>query len=185
MNRIKSFTLISSTLIASLAGVTLLSLPSQARNRCRTLWEHLDPTMQCQVTEFRGSSSPAVTGGYYKSTDRPEVYAVNFTNLTYCHVQNPSQMNAFGGFNQVKRFTPTVANEFFSSKKFVGECRWGNGLYKRQHHPEVFHLFDNGTPSACWVRTSNQVRQFGGWNKVRSVDDSSDLKVGRTFSEQC
>ncbi|WP_206756864.1 hypothetical protein [Planktothrix sp. FACHB-1355] len=39
-------------LISALSVVTFLSLPSEARNRCRGLGQHLDPTMQCNVTEF-------------------------------------------------------------------------------------------------------------------------------------
>jgi hypothetical protein len=181
MNKINAFMLTGLTIIAPLSIVALFPLPSQARDRCQGLWQHLDPTMQCQVTEFSSRTPVPSTGAYVRRDNRPEVYALHYSSKTACHVQNSSQMEVFGGFKQVR----TMSSDPLSGSKFVGECRWSNGLYRLRNKPEVYALYDNGSPSACWVRTSEKVNQLGGWGRVKLVDDLSDIKAGRQYFEKC
>ncbi len=124
------------------------------------------------LTSFITSPAQANSSGYYKSNSRPEVYYVNADRRAFCHVQNPSQMNLFGGFGQVR----VVGNESFKSGLADGgKCRFDNGFYKRKSKPEVYGLTDN---QMCWVSSPQMMNAFGGFGKVRVVDDSSDFLAG-------
>lgn len=124
-----------------------------------------------------------LVSGYFRRSDRPEVYFVNAGNRTACHVQNPSQMEVYGGFGQVQ----TVQGDGFrSGAQFTGSCAWPDGLYRSSDRPEVYYLHNNWR-SACWVRTPERVEQLGGWGRVRLINNTSreSLTVGRSYSERC
>jgi hypothetical protein len=118
--------------------------------------------------------------GYYRNQSRPEVYFVNQATQTMCHVQNPSQMNVFGGFSYV---TVTRDNSFAFATRLNGECAWPDGMYKTQSNAAVYLL--HGTNQACWIRSPDGVVRRGGWNQVRVVDDSSQIIAGRTYRDRC
>jgi hypothetical protein len=132
----------------------------------------------------QASASPSgLSSGFFKENGRPEVYFVNGINRTFCHVQNPSQMEVYGGFSRVK----TVYNNLFRyGTQFAGPCLWPDGLYRSSDRPEVYYLYNNWK-SACWVRTSQQVDKLGGWNRVKVVNQTSreSFIAGRSFSESC
>jgi hypothetical protein len=62
-----------------------------------------------------------VTTGFYRQVSDPKVYFLDLRKNTMCHVQNPSQMEAFGGFEQVRI---TLDYSFKSDKKFIEGCTW-------------------------------------------------------------
>lgn len=117
--------------------------------------------------------------GYYRASNRPEVYWLNSRTNTYCHVQNPSQMNMFGGFNQVR----VVGTESFrSSSQFIGKCGWPDGFYRVQNRPEVYGL---GNGFACWVSSPQMMNAYGGFSRVRVVENSSNLFAQRRNAGEC
>jgi len=127
--------------------------------------------------------SSTLASGYYRRSDRPEVYFVNAGSRTACHVQNPSQMEVYGGFGQVK---VVQGDGFRSGTQFTRSCLCPDGLYRSREKPEVYYLHNNWK-SACWVRTSERVDQLGGWGRVRLIDSTSreSLTVGRSYSDRC
>ena len=54
----------------------------------------------CQGTSRSGRAA-CVPAKFYRQADKPEVY-YQYTSDLYCHVQNESQMAAWGGFNKVQ-----------------------------------------------------------------------------------
>jgi hypothetical protein len=117
--------------------------------------------------------------GYYRKSDQPAVYYLNSSNSTYCHVQNPSQMDIFGGFGQIR---VVGTNRFLAGSKNIGECGWPNGFYKRKSQPAVYGLNDT---KACWVSSPQMMDAYGGFKQVRVVEDSSDLFAQREYAGDC
>jgi hypothetical protein len=147
---------------------------------------YLQAQMVRAINTVITSSSPSVSSpvsGYFRRNDRPEVYFVNAGTRTACHVQNPSQMEVYGEFGQVK---VVQGDGFRAGTTFTGSCLWPDGLYISREKPEVYYL-SNNWKSACWVRTSERVNQLGGWGKVRLINGTSkeSLTVGRTYSDRC
>ncbi len=129
------------------------------------------------------SQQSSLSTGYFRRSDRPEVYFVNANSRTSCHVQNPSQMDLYGGFGRVR----VVSNDLFrDNTQFNGPCLWPDGLYRSNDRPEVYYLFNNWK-SACWVRTPQRVEELGGWGRVRVVNQTprESFIVGRSYSESC
>jgi hypothetical protein len=118
--------------------------------------------------------------GCYRQSDRPEVYCLNSSSSTYCHVQNPSQMDTFGGFGQVR---VVGTNRFLAGANNIGECGWLNGFYRRKSKLEVYRL--NNDTKACWVSSPEMMDAYGGFKQVRVVEDSSDLFAQREYEGDC
>jgi hypothetical protein len=140
--------------------------------------------LQKAYTEWTASlGGPVLSSGFYKEKDRSEIYLVNSASRTICHVQNPSQMEVFGGFTQVRSMS---SGSFRSGTQFTGKCRWPDGLYRSRERPEVYYLHGNGSLT-CWVRSSERVGQLGGWAKVRLIKDTTlqSLAEGRRYSDAC
>lgn len=118
--------------------------------------------------------------GYYRASSRPEVYWLNAREGFHCHVQNPSQMEIFGGFKQVR----VVGTESFKSgTKFIGECGWPSGqFYRLKSRPEVY---GTNAKIACWVSSPEMMNAYGGFGRVRVVDDSSDIFAQRRNAGEC
>ena len=55
---------------------------------------------------------------FYRQQDRPEVYLVWYRSGFFCHVRNPEQMNAYGGFGKVQ----VVERLNLNRANFKGEC---------------------------------------------------------------
>lgn len=123
--------------------------------------------------------------GFYKQQDRPEVYLVYRAGF-YCHVQNPNQMDAFGGFGKVQ-----VVNSLNLNATKTGGCGWPNGFFKLSNKPEVYRMYGGGIPefnigdSFCHVANPAQMNAYGGFGQVRAVSPSSDLGRGRQFTGKC
>lgn len=130
--------------------------------------------------------------GYYKQSDRSEVYYLNndFFRIDMvgappqrppelCHVQNPSQMEALGGFGQVQVVS---SNGFKQGTVYIGECPWPNGFYRRASMPEVYGLNDR---LMCWVSSPEMMEAYGGFTRVMVVEDASDLLAGRKDGGTC
>ncbi len=131
------------------------------------------------ATVFSGSVEAVSPSGYYRVSDRPEVYFLNSSSNTYCHVQNPSQMNLLGGFGKVR---VVGGNSFRSGATNVGECDWPKGFYRRKSRPEVYRLSNT---QMCWVSSPEMMEAYGGFGQVRVVENSSDIKAGRTDVGEC
>jgi len=145
---------------------------------------HAEVSYSCAQSPCHTRPIPLVylSSGYYRLRDRPEVYFINAENDTGCHVQNPSQMDIYGGFEQVR-----VVDHSRSDPRFTREpCLWPDGLYRSSERPEVYYLYNNWR-AACWVRTSERANQLGGWGRVRVINNTSreSLTVGRSYSERC
>ena len=144
-------------------------------------------TAQAKARRYRDLvqiiSTSGLTSGYFRQNDRPEVYFVNAGTRTSCHVQNPSQMDVYGGFSQVKIVS---GDAFRNGTQLTGPCLWPDGLYRSNDREEVYYLYDNWK-SACWVRTPQRVVQLGGWSRVRIVNQTprESFIVGRSYSESC
>jgi hypothetical protein len=108
-------------------------------------------------------------GGFFRQAQRPEVYW-QFSGHQYCHVQNPAQMNAFGGFGQVRVMqNPPLRGEF------AGPCPWPQGFWRRSDRPEVY-LISRGR--ICHVINPQQMEAYGGFGRVRVVPPDSRVTVG-------
>lgn len=68
---------------------------------------------------LKTSAQAARPSGYYRISSRQEVYFLNSSSRSFCHVQDPSQMEVFGGFNQVQ---VVRNNSFMSGARYIGEC---------------------------------------------------------------
>jgi hypothetical protein len=135
------------------------------------------------VQSYLATNSGGLSSGYFRQSDRPEVYFVNAGSRTSCHVQNPSQMEVYGGFSQVRVVS---GDTFRAGAQFSGPCLWPDGLYRSSDRPEVYYLHNNWK-SACWVRTPQRVEELGGWGRVRLVNQTprESFIVGRSYSESC
>jgi pimeloyl-ACP methyl ester carboxylesterase len=157
--------------------------------------------MQQQLASFRppsSASSPDTVSpssissfslGFYQEPSRPEVYLVFRSSGRHCHVQNPDQMKAFGGWGKVQQ---TASASFRnSSGGFSGGCGFPNGFYRLGSKPEVYRLYGSGIAEfnigdkACHVVNPAQMNALGGFGQVVSVDTGSDLNRGRTFIGGC
>jgi hypothetical protein len=155
-------------------------------------FEYYNNVMEVEAYRKAGSASYQVafvqsdsnlSSGFFRQNDRPEVYFVNAGSRTSCHVQNPSQMEVYGGFRQVR----VVSGDTFRvGAQFNGPCLWPDGLYRSSDRPEVYYLHNNWK-SACWVRTPQRVEELGGWGRVRLVNQTprESFIVGRSYSESC
>lgn len=128
-------------------------------------------------------SAYAAVGAFYRQLDRPEVM-FQFGAMHHCHVQNPSQMGAYGGFNRV-RDVPRLALRGDST----GECGWPNGFFRRTNEPAVYRLHGPGASRlgrlACLVVDPRQMALFGGFRVVTVVEQNSDLFRGREQPAPC
>lgn len=115
--------------------------------------------------------------GYYSL--RGNVYALNANNSTYCYVQSPTQMNLFGGFSKVRE---VGSDSFKAGSRDVGKCGWPNGFYRKKSKPEVYGLNDK---QACYVNSPQMMDAYGGFKRVRVVEDSVDLFAQRKFVGDC
>jgi hypothetical protein len=124
------------------------------------------------VTVLAGTAAPAtaqMSGGFYRQAQRPEVYW-QYSAYQFCHVQNPAQMNAYGGFAQVRVMqNPPLRGEF------AGPCPWPDGFWRRSDRPEVY-LIRRGR--ICHVINPTQMDAFGGFGRVRVVPPDSRVTVG-------
>ena len=143
----------------------------------------LEREARSKANMLQNPGSASYSSGYYKRADRPEVYFLNSGSRTLCHVQNPSQMEVYGGFGQVR---VTQTSDFNSNASFTGPCLWPDGMYRSKERPEVYYLYDNWK-AACWVRTPARVEQLGGWGRVRIIEGTprEALIVGRRYSDSC
>ncbi|WP_157096330.1 hypothetical protein [Methylosinus sp. R-45379] len=98
---------------------------------------------------------------------------------------SPDQMNAYGGFAQVKK-VPVLA----MVGRQTGDCGWPNGFYRRSNEPAVYRLSGQGVApnigaDICHVVNEQQMAAFGGFRKVVVVEPISDLGRGRRAVTEC
>ena len=135
------------------------------------------------------NQSPITELGFYREGNQAAVYLVFRSNGRYCHVQNSDQMNAFGGFGQVRSISSIGSNS--SSGGFSGDCGFPNGFYRLGNQAAVYRLYGSGIPefnvgnSYCHVANGQQMNAFGGFGQVRSVATTSDLGRGRENTGDC
>ena len=150
-------------------------------------WVDLYPITNMAASRARYSeavrSDSAVRGSFYQQQGRPEVM-FQFADTHHCHVQNPSQMNAYGGWNRVRK-VPRLAMR----GEFTGACGWPNGFFRRVEDPAVYRLYGAGPMKlgrfACHVVDPRQMGLFGGFGLVATVEQSSDLFRGREQPTEC
>jgi hypothetical protein len=130
------------------------------------------------------SASAQAPGSFYRQSDRPEVM-YQYTSNLYCHVQNETQMAAYGGFGKVK-----VVPRMQMAGRQTGDCGWPNGFYRRSNEPAVYRLSGRGIvpgigPDICHVVNEQQMAAFGGFGLVKVVQPNSDLGRGRNPVTPC
>jgi hypothetical protein len=76
------------------------------------------------IPMFSTTAETQWPSGYYRQSNSSYVYYLNSSNSTYCHVQNESQMEAFGGFRRVR---VVGGSNFLVGSRNIGECDWPNG----------------------------------------------------------
>jgi hypothetical protein len=119
--------------------------------------------------------------GFYKASNNPKVYYLDKDKNFHCHVQNPSQMEIYGGFQQVR---VVGNNEFMSGTNFIGKCGFPTGFYRRKSDRKVYGV---NAPQgiACWVSSPQMMDAYGGFSRVKVVDDSSDILAQRRDIGSC
>jgi hypothetical protein len=118
--------------------------------------------------------------GYYKASNRAEVYWLDSAKRSHCHVQNPSQMEMFGGFNNVR---VVGAESFKDGSRFIGQCSWPDGQFYRLKSRREVYRTNSGI--ACWVSSPEMMNAYGGFGLVRVIDDSSDIFAQRINAGEC
>ena len=119
--------------------------------------------------------------GFYRTSNDPKVYLLNKDSKFHCHVQNPSQMEIYGGFKQVR---VVGNNEFMSGTRFADKCGFPTGFYRRKNDSKVYGV-NARQGVACWVSSPEMMNAYGGFSRVRVVDDSSDIIAQRTDKGSC
>lgn len=149
-------------------------------------WDDLYPITDLGAAGSYAQSFPggtAVRGSFYQQQGRPEVM-YQFADAYQCHVQNPSQMMAYGGWNQLKK-----VQRLAMRGEFTGACGWPNGFYRRADQPAVYRLYGPGPARlgryACHVVDPRQMGLFGGFGQVVTVEATSDLFRGREQPGEC
>jgi hypothetical protein len=144
---------------------------------------------EAQFASTVANQPPITELGFYREGNQDAVYLVFRPNGRYCHVQNPDQMNAFGGSGQVRSISSISSNS--SSGGFSGECGFPNGFYRLGNQDAVYWLNGNAIPefnvgsSYCHVVNRQQMEAFGGFSQVRSVATTSDIGRGRDYTGSC
>lgn len=118
-----------------------------------------------------------VVGNFYRQADRPAVM-YQYRNDLFCHVQNETQMAAYGGFPQV-----IVVPRMAMRGRQTGTCAWPNGFYRRNNEAAVYRLYEGG--AICHVVDGRQMAAFGGFKLVKVVQPNSDLARGRGPVSPC
>lgn len=90
-------------------------------------------------------------------------------------------MEIFGGFNQVR---VVGNNDFKSGTKFMGKCGFLTGFYRRTNDPKVYGV-NAQQGVACWVSSPQMMDAYGGFDRVKVVDDSSDISAQRRDQGGC
>jgi hypothetical protein len=124
----------------------------------------------------------AAVGGFFRERGRPAV-AYQFEETRHCTVQSPSQMSAYGGFEQVR-----MVRRLAMRGEDAGPCAWPNGFYRRSNEP-VYRLHGRGALNlgrrACHVVNPRQMELFGGFGQLRVVEPSSELFQDREQPGEC
>ena len=125
----------------------------------------------------------AVRGSFYKQQNQAAVM-YQFDDAYQCHVQNPSQMIAFGGWSRVQ-----TVQRLEMRGEFTGACGWPNGFYRRADQAAVYRLYGPGPAKlgrySCHVVDPRQMELFGGFGQVVTAEESSDLFRGREQPTEC
>jgi hypothetical protein len=125
----------------------------------------------------------APAGGFFRE-QRGQAVVYQFDETHHCTVQNPSQMTAYGGFEQVQ-----VVRRLAMRGDNTGLCAWPNGFYRRSNEPAVYRLHGRGVLNlgrrACHVVNPRQMQLFGGWGQLRTVEPSSNLFQDREQPGEC
>lgn len=122
-------------------------------------------------------------GQFYRQSDRPEVM-FQYDNDYHCHVQNPSQMEAWGGFGLVNTL-PRVQMR----GEFTGPCPFPDGFYRLSNDARVYRLYGGGMFNvgefSCYVTDPAQMARYGGFGQVRVIEPSSDISIARPRPGPC
>jgi len=122
--------------------------------------------------------------GFYKHASDPRVWFTPNDSDGFCHVQNPTQMETFGGFDLVRTIPDGADLDGYRGPK-QGECRWGDGFYRIDGEAAI-HRFSDGY-RRCVVRDADQHR--GQYASVEPLtvpaSDAGGLFAGRTDDGLC
>jgi hypothetical protein len=128
-------------------------------------------------------SDETPVGTFYRERGGAAVY-FQFRERLHCVVQNPSQMVAFGGWEQVQT-VPRLAMR----GEDIGICAWPNGFYRRANDTAVYRLHGRAALNlgrlACHVVNPRQMELFGGFAQLRVVEASSNLFQSREQPGEC
>lgn len=89
------------------------------------------------------AQAQTTVGGFYRQANQTAVMYQYGRDL-YCHVQNETQMAAFGGFSKVTQ-VPRLA----MTGRQTGDCGWPNGFYRRSNETAVYRLYGPGGLAQC------------------------------------
>lgn len=108
-----------------------------------------------------------------------------------CHVQNPQQMEEYGGFGVVTG-NPDGSDLAPGSES---ACPWQNGFYKNPDGPEIYKLYGDAQgpwgrgDKICWVVNMEQLGRLGGNNfkevERDSLNPQDSLGAARSNTGDC
>jgi hypothetical protein len=121
---------------------------------------------------------------FLRKIDENAVY-FQFQPAMYCHVQNDSQMAAYGGHGRV-----TITPEWRPKGSSTGRCGWPIGFYRKANEPAVYRVYQPFGPFSvgtqiCHVTDEAQMFRFGGFGVVQVVSPDSDLHLGQQNTGSC
>jgi hypothetical protein len=132
---------------------------------------------------YRDPGDYVAPGTFHQARGRPDVMFQN-ADSGHCRVENPSQMDAFGGPGRVR----TVAMLAMRGA-FTGRCAWPNGFFRRVSEGAVYRLHGPGPFGmgrlACHVTEPRQMELFGGFGRVAIVEAKSHLFLNRAPPGEC
>ncbi len=137
----------------------------------------------CVAAVLPAVASAQSVGRFYRQSDLPTVW-FQYDEAYHCAVQNPGQMEAFGGFPQV-----VTQPSLRMRGENTGLCPFPDGYYRRSHEERVYRLHGGGRfnvgDQACYVTDPAQMNRLGGFAQIRAVEPSSDLSIARPRPGPC
>jgi hypothetical protein len=122
------------------------------------------------------AAQPPSEKGFYRQGDDRTVFYVQPAAKTTCVVANPSMMEAFGGFGQVK----VVGQEVdLRGSKPLASCAWPTGRYRKVNSDVVFDVRGD---AAC---REPRGAKAPARDPVLVISSDSDVTANKRFSGDC
>ena len=127
--------------------------------------------------------------GFYRGKGTAAVRYMRPDTGWSCHVQNETQMEAYGGFTRVQDValmsTASSQSPLFG-RADIGECAWPNGLFRYASGNLASYTIRGLYGVQCVVRDDAQLERLKrSYGAVRLIPETSDLFVNSRYAGNC